>query len=154
MNQLKILPPEKARAKARAKVAEFQCEKRKHELRAKRKPPAKYAAEAERIMRLSQEQKNQFLWIASARGNTIEVEDLIEGGADINSQNHDGKTALVIAAEKGQPMVCIMLADGGADLNATDKDGLTALDHAFMRGNKNTAMILIEKGAKAAAQLG
>ncbi|MCP4647144.1 MAG: hypothetical protein GY852_05310 [bacterium] len=38
MKELKILPPEKARAKARTKVAEFQREKRRKELEEKLRP--------------------------------------------------------------------------------------------------------------------
>lgn len=72
------------------------------------------------------------------------VEQLLSSGADINKQNNDGYTALMVAAfSDGRSLMighdgrlisvgCVdtirLLLEKGADVNAKSNDGETALD--------------------------
>jgi ankyrin repeat protein len=55
----------------------------------------------------------------------------LEAGADVNSVNNQGQTALHGAAQKGWDQVVQFLADHGAKLDAKDKKGRTPLDAAM-----------------------
>ncbi len=52
---------------------------------------------------------------------------LLQGGANINASDNNGRTALMEAATMGRIANMRLLLDWGADVNANDKDGNTAL---------------------------
>ena len=54
---------------------------------------------------------------------------LLEAGADVNAQNRQGQTALMMAGRHGCTAAVEMLLDAGADPSLEDHDGKTALDH-------------------------
>ena len=54
---------------------------------------------------------------------------LVEHGADVNAQDNDGYTALLVAAMLGDVEVVRLLVEHGADVNAQDNDGRTALTY-------------------------
>jgi len=54
----------------------------------------------------------------------------LEAGADVNTADNQGETALHGAAQKGYDQVVQFLADHGAKLDAKDKKGRTPLDAA------------------------
>ncbi len=60
-------------------------------------------------------------------GNPDEVRKLLKNGANVNFQDHHGKTALHRAAKAGFTEVMSILLDHGATVDVPDKDGETAL---------------------------
>ena len=59
------------------------------------------------------------------------VKILLEKGADANTRNREGKTALMLASGMaGDSAVLKLLLDGGADPGLKDKHGETALAFA------------------------
>eukprot|EP00736_Rhodelphis_marinus_P014024 Rmarinus@m.7942 len=68
---------------------------------------------------------------ASAEGNIEEVGSLIAAGEDVNVQNDNGLTPLMVACIRGQPQVIEMLVrKGNADTTKSDSIGRTALHYA------------------------
>lgn len=89
---------------------------------------------------------NALLLLAATRVGTapgaISVENVVkairmlaERGANLNSANARGETALHIAARQGSNAIVRALGDLGADLNVTDRSGKTALDLVTQPGN-------------------
>lgn len=72
---------------------------------------------------------------------------MIEAGADLNSRNHHGQTALMVAAHKGYTVAAQALVEAGADLNCTAKYGLSALMLAVVAGHDSVVRLLLEAGA-------
>ena len=58
------------------------------------------------------------------------VKVLIEGKANVNAPDPDGKTPLHWAAERKRTDLVELLVNAGADVNRRDKSGKTALDYA------------------------
>lgn len=77
---------------------------------------------------------------------------LIDKGADINAQDKDGSTALILASDKGHEAVVRLLIDKGAGVNAQNKDGSTALILASEKGHAAVVRLLINRGADVNAQ--
>ena len=48
-------------------------------------------------------------------------------GVNINTQNKNGETALILAAETGNKTIASLLIQKGVNLNLKDKDGNTGL---------------------------
>jgi ankyrin repeat protein len=73
---------------------------------------------------------------------------LIEAGADVNSQNEDGWTALMFAATfNTTPEVIRMLIEAGADVEVRTEAGWTPLMSATITENPEVIGMLIEAGA-------
>ncbi len=83
---------------------------------------------------------------AVGSGRTKIVPMLINQGADLNKQDNDGDTALIIAI-RYNPEIAKILIKEGADLNKQGIDGATALIVATQKGNTDLAKALIEKDA-------
>lgn len=79
---------------------------------------------------------------AAYEGNTVQVQSLIEEGADVNEKDASGRTALMIAANRGHTYVVQLLLERGADANATDNNGLTAMQAAESRGFQRIVSML------------
>ena len=89
------------------------------------------------------------------------VELLLERGANINAQNENGKTALMLSIRdtgivdgffsyflKSSPRcidVLTFLLDKGADLNIQDVNGNTALVYAVMYGSEHIVRLFMER---------
>jgi ankyrin repeat protein len=89
-------------------------------------------------------------WEAGWRqGVTSIVSMLAAGGADINAQNKDGRSALMIAVGRRFTRAVEALLLHGADVNRRDKDGLTALGLAtsFVRHAQITR-VLVKAGGR------
>ena len=65
--------------------------------------------------------------IAAAYGYVEMMKMLLDYGADADSKNPRGKTALMMAAESSCPRAVEILLEHGANVNAVDDNGYTAL---------------------------
>ena len=70
--------------------------------------------------------------------------DLIKRGVDVNVQNDNGMTALMIASEAGHVELLVELLGVGADVNIQNSVGDTALILATMEGQPDSLEILMK----------
>ena len=84
---------------------------------------------------------------AAMTGNTAAVVALLNKGADINGQDHAGRTALMEAAFGGHAETIEALLVRGASLNVRDNDGWTALMEASSKSYVEIARTLLTRGA-------
>jgi Ankyrin repeats (many copies) len=76
---------------------------------------------------------------ATGHGDLEKVRLLLENGADINSNDGHGQTALMNAAHAGQVELVRLLIEAGADLNITAKYNLSALMLALIAHHTEVA---------------
>lgn len=88
--------------------------------------------------------------IAASYGLTVLVERLLDGGADVNSVNRDGVTALQLAADTQEPSTVELLLKRGASVHMQGWDKATALWRvaAKLNGNAKIAKLLLEWGSE------
>jgi ankyrin repeat protein len=67
---------------------------------------------------------------------------LISSGANVQTANEDGRTALFAAAMHGDLAICKLLLARGADRSHRDSQGKTALDYAKQEGASEAAALL------------
>ena len=79
-------------------------------------------------------------------GETL-VNLLINAGADVNSEDDSGTTALMLAAENNTEIVVASLLEKGADVNKKDAGGGSALIRAASDGNPKVVKLLLNTGA-------
>lgn len=104
-------------------------------------------AQAGRLDSATQKKLNDALLEAAKKGNTAEVQRLLDSGADVEAREEDGDSALSNAACCGNTDTVRLLVEKGADVNAVYKNGWTALMMAAQSQNTDTVRLLIEKGA-------
>ena len=75
------------------------------------------------------------------------IQQLTEKGANINIQNEDGVTALMMACNEGLSEVVELLLQNGADPNIHGDKGWTALMYACNNGNSKVAKRLLRYNA-------
>jgi protein phosphatase 1 regulatory subunit 12A len=80
--------------------------------------------------------------------DTDEVNRLLSVGADINTTNVDGLTALHQACIDNNVKMVKFLVEHGANINASDNEGWTALHATASCGSVEMAKFLVEKGAR------
>lgn len=85
-------------------------------------------------------------------GNAAQVESLLRQGADADTRDQRGATALICAAAYGHTDIAEMLVGAGADVNARGPIGNTALIIAAQEGHGDIASLLIDGGADVAAR--
>jgi len=91
---------------------------------------------------------NTPLDITSYRGNIELAMMLIRRGADVNSKNSWGLTALHIASMDGNIKLADLLIENGADVNIKDDFGKTPLNTALNKGDDEEVVnLLLTKGA-------
>jgi len=73
------------------------------------------------------------------------VKYLVEHGADVNKENKDGDTPLIIAWQDEE--IVKYLIEHGADINIENEYGNTPLIEAYERNNQNIIKYLIKHGA-------
>ncbi|XP_065350467.1 protein phosphatase 1 regulatory subunit 12B-like isoform X3 [Cloeon dipterum] len=88
---------------------------------------------------------------ACAAADLDEVDRLLGAGADIDTANVDGLTALHQACIDDNLEMVEFLVKRGADVNRGDNEGWTPLHASASCGFKSIARLLIEKGADVAA---
>jgi ankyrin repeat protein len=76
------------------------------------------------------------------------VRALLAKGADVDTKDEYGITALMRASQHGHLKSVNLLLDKGSDVNATDKIGWTALMHATVDGRREVVKVLLAKGAR------
>jgi hypothetical protein len=69
---------------------------------------------------------------AAKKGKTAQIEELLGKGADIESQDHDGRTPLMLAAQYGHTTAVRLLLDKGAKAGARDAQGWNAFMLALL----------------------
>ena len=79
------------------------------------------------------EDGNTLLSQAAQRGDSEEVERLLELGADPTRSDADGRTPLIRAVDTGDPQLLDRLLRGGAEVDAQDQDGRSALHYVARR---------------------
>ena len=100
--------------------------------------------------------KDERLRLAASRGDTPKVRDLVMHGANVNSRDSDGSTALMCAAAGGHSETTRELLSLGA---AVDVDGHpghqdTALYYAVLNSHSDVASILLKSGADPNLKMG
>lgn len=84
--------------------------------------------------------------------NLLQVQDLLRQGANPNSLDCHGSTALIQAIQCGRSKIVELLLDLGADPNCPSDFGRTALMQASIRGDLNIVQALIRRSANINAQ--
>jgi ankyrin repeat protein len=91
---------------------------------------------------------NTALHHAASTGNSLLVQLLFQGGADVSANNRK-RTALHSAAKSGKESTEIvqLLLEHGEDLHAPDIERITALHEAISEGNRRISRMLLDRGA-------
>ena len=84
---------------------------------------------------------------ATKAGDASAVRTLVQQGADVNSREPDGTTALHWAARVGSGTIADVLLSAGADVNAANRYGLTPLAVATKAGQTAMMQKLLKAGA-------
>ena len=82
---------------------------------------------------------------AAERGDLSETSRLLDLGADANSRDQEGATALMRAAQNGHVQAVAVLLARGADPNLANRSGATALMWGV--GNSRVVELLLDHGA-------
>ena len=84
---------------------------------------------------------------AADNDNLEEVRRLIAQGADVNAEDDNGATALMVASAEGHSEIVSLLVSSDADVNATRSTGWTALASASTAGHGEIVNLLLSNGA-------
>lgn len=120
-------------------------------IKKKRESLAKFLLSEKAIIKDSQ--KNTPFHLAAEVGLTKIIDDLIENGWDMNTQNKEGNTPLMIASKNdNNTSFASMLIDKGCGVDLKDQEGNTVLtrlikDSEFYTRQKTLILKLLEKGA-------
>ncbi|MDD9901883.1 MAG: ankyrin repeat domain-containing protein [Alphaproteobacteria bacterium] len=91
--------------------------------------------------------EDTLLMRAALCDRTTIINALIDKGANVNTQNESGATALMFAAFHGNIGSLNLLLSKGGNANAKDKWGTTALMYTVKLGNIQCAHALLNHGA-------
>jgi ankyrin repeat protein len=95
---------------------------------------------------------NSRLLVFARTGDAAGVERSLKEGANVNSRNRIGETALVIALKKDDPKkddfrIAQLMLDAGTDVNLAAVNGITPLMAAAYSGRTEIVAQLLAKGA-------
>nr|CAG4641467.1 EOG090X019S [Eurycercus lamellatus] len=88
------------------------------------------------------------LLLASIKGKSAFVRELLAHGADPNAEDIDNWTPLLCAAKGDFSTICVELLNHGANIEQRDMGGWTALMWACYKGHVETATLLVEQRAE------
>ena len=99
---------------------------------------------------------NSRLLVFARNSDAAGVERSLKEGANVNSRNRIGETALVIALKKEDPKpddlrIAQLMLEAGTDVNLAAVNGITPLMAAAWSGRTGIAAQLLAKGAKVEA---
>jgi len=89
------------------------------------------------------------IWVAAGDGDLSRVQELLDQGQDVNSQDENGYTPLHAASSYGRMEVLNFLLSVGADVNSRDSDGDQPL---HVCETVEVAQVLLQSGAQIAAK--
>lgn len=87
------------------------------------------------------------LWRGAATGDAPTIRNLFARPQDVNNQDRDGWTPLLLAAGMGHTAAVQALLEKGANVDVQDADGKSALMRATAMGYADIVLILVEAGA-------
>ena len=99
------------------------------------------------LPRINTQQANQQLFALAKNGNSQQVNNILSQGANVNSANSSGETALHAAASTGNTSTAQALLQHGANVNARTVRGWTPLHTAARFGRGNFVALLLSRGA-------
>jgi ankyrin repeat protein len=85
---------------------------------------------------------------AALNGEIVAVKAAIKSGVDVNTQNADKRTAIMLAAFNGHTDTVKLLIENGADVNTIEGNGRTSLMFAASGDNAETVKLLLDNNAK------
>ena len=85
--------------------------------------------------------------LACAAGNIHMVKAMLDQGASLSLEGHDGKTAIHCASSCGQLEIIRWLKKCGCSLNDRSGTGMTPLHYACLSGDEEVVRWLIDRGA-------
>ncbi|MBI5248221.1 MAG: ankyrin repeat domain-containing protein [Desulfomonile tiedjei] len=89
-------------------------------------------------------QLGEKLCLAAMSCNCAQIGRYLNMGADINTRDKSGQTAMIWAAVKGDGQAAQMLLERGADVNARNFQGDSALMWAALMGHEEVVQVLLE----------
>ncbi|MCU1718049.1 ankyrin repeat domain-containing protein [Pseudomonas sp. 5P_3.1_Bac2] len=90
------------------------------------------------------QQLRDYLLNAARTGDALIINEFIQAGYDLNTQNEKGYTALILAAYNGQAIAVEQLLKAGANPCTEDVRGNTALMGAIFKGELRIAKRLMQ----------
>jgi len=94
---------------------------------------------------LQSEKSSQSILTSATHGDLGSIKKCIENGIDINFQDANGFTALILASSKGHLEIVKYLLDNGADINIKTELGPSALGAAAIGNNIDILKVLAKK---------
>lgn len=96
---------------------------------------------------MSKTRKDEFRLFNALTSNDIElVKELLAKGVDVNAQDEDGYTPLIIACRKGRTeIIKLLLKHKDIDFNTQGRDKETALMKACIYNHVDAAKLLLER---------
>ncbi|MDA1314502.1 MAG: ankyrin repeat domain-containing protein [Acidobacteria bacterium] len=87
-------------------------------------------------------------WKAQELAAPLEIATiLVQAGARVSAQHHDGRTALMNAAQLGWTDLVRFLLDSGADVSLRDAEGRSAMDYVSSTRAAEIEQLLVAAGA-------
>lgn len=99
---------------------------------------------AKTVEDISKDTNEGNIWEAVTSGDSKQVEALLKRNVDVNAQNSDGNTVLMLAAQAGEMLICSKLERAGSELNTKNNEGNTAAMLALDNQHKLLAKFLLE----------